>query len=1017
MTATNLASSSLCKPGSIGRSDGLPVAAAAATTVRFGVAFRLLSAFAAITIFAIATSIIALYTFGKYRNGFNRIASSSLPALVAASNLAQRSQALAANAPNLAVADGHFARRAVSEALRSQLQAIAEAGEQVKELAPGTQGLDSLIRTEASLKENLQKLDQLVAGKLEADRVAANLLLRLRVLSVRIQAAVSDMQRKWSGGDITPGQTDALSAWTAAADQAVVIMLSTSSADTTIRLNRLRAEFEEVRTRAQTSREQLSKTLIEAVEPLEQTLAQYGRGSPNIFEVRAAQLASGSAVRGTLLDTKEASARFVASAEHIFSDVQRDVRAQSDFFAGLISEYSRLFIILSLLGVAGACGVFFYINRSIIRRLEKLSQSMRASVYGHSAAISISGNDEIADMAKAADFFITSIAQREKGLHESLRQQTATADVLKVISRSTFDLRAVLEALIESATRLCGATRGHIFKFDGELLRFAAAYGASPMFIDALKNHPTRPGPGSISGQAASERRTVHCHDVLLKADYEYSDLVEKQGYRTVLAVPMLRESSLLGVITILKTTVNPFTDKQIELVTTFADQAVIAIENVRLFEEVQARTRELAQSVEELHALGEVTQAVNSTVDLETVLTTIVAKATQLSGTEAGAIYVFDEAEQKFRLQATFGLDDTTVAELRDSHIRIGETAISEAVERRMPIQVPDIQSDPSATIDVIIRAGFRALLIVPLLATERIIGALVIRRKQPGEFRKTTVELLQTFAAQSVMAIQNARLFSEIEKKSVELETASKHKSQFLANMSHELRTPLNAIIGVTEMLREDAEALKQDVEPLDRVLGASRHLLALINDILDLSKIEAGRMELHLESFSLPPLIDSVVKTVEPLTAKNANEVVVRCEAAIGTMRADQMRLRQALLNLLSNANKFTESGTITIDAHQGQENKQDWITLAVTDTGIGMTAEQMGNLFQEFAQASSATASKYGGTGLGLAISKRFCQMMGGDIAVKSEPGRGATFTIRVPRIVQVPREATALNPAV
>jgi signal transduction histidine kinase len=250
-------------------------------------------------------------------------------------------------------------------------------------------------------------------------------------------------------------------------------------------------------------------------------------------------------------------------------------------------------------------------------------------------------------------------------------------------------------------------------------------------------------------------------------------------------------------------------------------------------------------------------------------------------------------------------------------------------------------------------------------------------------------------------VIAIENVRLFNEIQDKSRQLEVASQHKSQFLANMSHELRTPLNAIIGVTEMLREDAEALKQDVEPLDRVLGAGRHLLALINDILDLSKIEAGRMELNLETFALEPLIDGVVKTIEPLAAKNGNQVVVSCDAGISTMHADEMRLRQALLNLMSNANKFTENGTVTISARQNQEDGRDWVTLSVADTGIGMTAEQIGKLFQEFSQASSTTASKYGGTGLGLVISRKFCQMMGGDITVASEPGKGSVFTVRLP----------------
>jgi adenylate cyclase len=432
-----------------------------------------------------------------------------------------------------------------------------------------------------------------------------------------------------------------------------------------------------------------------------------------------------------------------------------------------------------------------------------------------------------------------------------------------------------------------------------------------------------------------------------------------------------------------------------------------------RLENEVKQRTAELAQSVQELRALGDVSQAVNSTIDLETVLSTIVAKAVQLSGTAAGTIYVFDEASQEFRMRASYGMDDAMIAEIKGRHIRMGETVVSRAVLQRKPVQIYDLQHDPSSPVlDVIVRAGFRGHLTVPLLGADRIVGALVVRRKEPGEFPQSTIDLLQTFAAQSVLAIQNARLFGELEEKSGELEQASKHKSQFLANMSHELRTPLNAIIGVTEMLREDADALEQDAEPFDRVLGAARHLLALINDILDLSKIEAGRMELYLETFPLLPVIKDVAKTIEPMATKNGNRIVIDCPADLDTLHADQTRFRQSLLNLASNANKFTEKGIITIAAQQRHENGHDWLTLAVTDTGIGMTAEQMSKLFQEFSQASSATASKYGGTGLGLAISRRFCQMMGGDIMVESEHGRGSTFTIRLPRAVGALEETVA-----
>ena len=496
------------------------------------------------------------------------------------------------------------------------------------------------------------------------------------------------------------------------------------------------------------------------------------------------------------------------------------------------------------------------------------------------------------------------IKARTRELGEALEQQTATSEVLRVISSSPTDLHSALGEIAESAARLLDVQDVAIMRVEGDVLRLVAKHGPSPIWGVGDARSINR---NWVTGRAVVDRTTVHIPDLQAsESDFPEGAAYAKQyGHKTTLATPLLREGNPIGAILILRMEVRPFTDKQIDLVTTFADQASIAIENARLFEQVQARSAELTRSVEELRALGEVSQAVNSTLDLETVLTTIVTKATQLSSTETGAIYVFDDASREFRLRATYGMDNNIVAAIRDRHIHIGETVIGRAVEQRIPIQVPDIQSDPSAVLDVIVLAGFRALLTVPLLGGDRIVGALVVRRKEPGEFAKNTIELLQTFAAQSVLAIQNARLFLEIEEKGRELAAASQHKSQFLANMSHELRTPLNAIIGVSEMLREDAEAAKQDLEPLDRVLGAGRHLLALINDILDLSKIEAGRMELHLDTFALAPLIKDVAKTIEPMAAKNANRLVVDCPADLGTIHADQTRLRQSLLNLASNA----------------------------------------------------------------------------------------------------------------
>jgi signal transduction histidine kinase/DNA-binding response OmpR family regulator len=584
------------------------------------------------------------------------------------------------------------------------------------------------------------------------------------------------------------------------------------------------------------------------------------------------------------------------------------------------------------------------------------------------------------------------LQQRNRELSETLEQQTATAEVLRVIASAPTDVRSVLDTVAESAARLCGATDAVIHRVEGDAQRIVTVHGATFQPMIGVETPITR---GHVAGRVVLDRRTIHIADIAAESGAEFpvsKAMGRRFGYRSFVCAPMLRQDVAIGSIVACRTEVRPFTEQQIALLETFADQAAIAIENARLFQELQTR-------VDELQALGEVGQAVSSSLDLTEVLTTIVANATRLAGADGGIIYEYEEAEGVFEVRAADQMVDDLAATLRAARFRIGEGAVGRAAATRTPVQVEEVADSDVVTPEVrarLLAQGMHSVLAVPLLHEDRVLGGLVMSRRAPGAFPPEVVALLQTFATQSALAIDNARLYRA-------LEEASRHKSAFLANMSHELRTPLNAVIGYSEMLQEELEDLGQaDLVPdVERINAAGRHLLGLINDILDLSKIEAGKMELFLESVEIASLVSDVATTVGSLVEKKANVLAVDAASDVGEMHADATKLRQILFNLLGNAAKFTDHGTISLSVTRETGAAGDWLTFVVADTGIGMTEEQLGRLFQAFAQADASTSRRFGGTGLGLALVHTFCEMLGGSVTVTSAPGAGSTFTVRLP----------------
>jgi GAF domain-containing protein/anti-sigma regulatory factor (Ser/Thr protein kinase) len=586
------------------------------------------------------------------------------------------------------------------------------------------------------------------------------------------------------------------------------------------------------------------------------------------------------------------------------------------------------------------------------------------------------------------------VQARTRELQESLEYQTASSEVLGVISQSPSQAQPVFEAIVATARRLCHAEYALIFRLGGDdRYHLAAHSNTHQSFLTWLRANPCAPGDGSAVGLVALEKHTIHMPDAL--SDPRFSDYRRQREARarTMLAVPLLNVGHVIGVIWLARSEVKPFTDRQVDLVTTFANQAVIAINNAGLFEEVQARNRDLT-------ALTEVGRAVSSTLDLKVVLKTIVDRAVTLSGTDAGSIFYYRPELGRFELGETAGIEGEIIARLRKLDIAAKESGLGEAIAYRKPLLIPDLtQRESNPLRAAAIEAGYRAALIVPLLSSDGPLGTLVLQRRQPGEFPQTVVTLMESFADQSAIALENARLFDEIAQKSRELEIASQHKSQFVANMSHELRTPLAAILGYAELMQEGFyEPLGQkSLDALTRIRSNGKHLLGLINTVLDIAKIESGQFTLNMAEYAIESVVETVRSATESLAQNKKLALKTEVAKPLPVGLGDEQRLTQVLLNLVGNAIKFTDAGEVRIAA----TSVNGHFNITVTDTGPGIPEEHQARIFEQFHQVDSSNTKAKGGTGLGLAIAKQIVEMHGGRIWVVSTVGRGSAFQMELP----------------